>query len=96
MKSYNMQALRGDTNYTDDHFQQDMEDAGYYIPDAYKYTPRVSTHVMDLIHTKSLQDLQGVTNPETGSKYTADEASQEAGALRTQARKQFDSLLATK
>jgi hypothetical protein len=96
MKSYNMQALRGDPTYNDDQFQQDMEDAGYYIPDSYKYTPRVSTHVMDLIHTKSLQDLQGVINPDTGIKYTPSEASEEAGTLRNQARKQFDELVAVK
>ena len=93
MKSYNIQALRGDSNYTDDHFQQDMADAGYDIPDAYKYTPRVSTHVMDQVYQRSLQDLQGVVNPATSQNYTADEARAEATRLRDQAHQQFKELL---
>jgi len=94
MKSYNMQALRGDTDYTDDHFQQDMQDAGIYIPDAYKYTPRVSTHVMDQIYKDSCQGLQSVTNPATGHPYTPEEARQEADQLRTQSQSQFKELMA--
>jgi len=93
MKSYNIQALRGDSNYTDDHFQQDMADAGYDIPDAYKYTPKVAHHVMDTIFQRNLQDLQGVVNPATSARYTADEAKAEASKLRDQARQQYQNLL---
>jgi hypothetical protein len=94
MKSYNMQALRGDTDYTDDQFQQDMQDSGIYIPDAYKYTPKVATHVMDQIHKDSCQGLQSVINPATGHNYSPDEARQEADMLRVNARSQFEKLMA--
>lgn len=93
MKSYNIQALRGDPHYTDDHFQQDMSDAGYDIPDAYKYTPRVATHVMDQIYSRNLQDLQGVVNPATSQNYTPDEAKAEATKLRDQSYHQFKQLM---
>jgi len=88
-----MQALRGDTAYTDDQFQQDMQEAGIYIPDAYKYTPRVATHVMDEIHKSSCQGLQSVINPGTSQPYTPEEARQEADMLRMESRKKFNDLL---
>jgi hypothetical protein len=93
MKSYNTRALRGDTEYTDNDFKQDLLESGINVPDYLLYKPEMNDYVLNEIYKQSCNNLTQVVNPKTSVNYTSEEAQEEASALRSQAKKNINALL---
>jgi hypothetical protein len=93
MQSYNTQALRGDSQYTDHDFKQDMLESGITIPDHLLYKPEMNDYVLNEIYKQSCSSLTQVINPNTSANYTSEEAQQEASTLRSQAKKNINNLM---
>jgi hypothetical protein len=93
-KSYNTRALRGETDYTDHQFKQDLMDStGIVVPDHLLYRPEMNSYVLNEVHNASKNHLTSQQNPNTGATYTPVEAEQEASALRSQAHKNINDLM---
>jgi len=94
-KSFNIQALRGH-DYSDTEFQADMAEVGVNIPDDMLYKPKLNDFVLQRMYEQNLEGLQTQKNPNTGNKYTAQEAESEARELRKQASSHIDELMQMK
>jgi len=93
MKSFNTQALRGNQQYDDHQFKQDMIDThGMVIPDHLLYKPEMNDYVLNEIYKQSCRELQDQTNPNTSANYTAKEAMEHASELRSTAKKNINNL----
>jgi len=95
MKSYNIQALRGN-KYDDREFQADMAGAGIDIPDSLLYTPNLGPYVINQVHQQTMNNAASVMNPETGQPFTPDEAKAMADEHRASALKNYSKLLNVK
>jgi len=73
-KSYNLRTLRGDSEYDDNMFQQDMKESGIDIPDNLLYTPELNQYVASKVRDKNIISMQQTINPETGINFTEKEA----------------------
>jgi len=73
-KSYNLRTLRGDTEYDDVQFQQDMKESGIDIPDDLLFKPEINQYVAAGVRDQNIKGLQSVVNPETGINFTEKEA----------------------
>jgi len=93
MKSYNTRALRGDDQYTDHDFKQDLMESGIVVPDHLLYKPEMNDYVLNEIYKQSCNNLTQIDNPATSAKYTPEEAQEEASALRSQAKKNINNLM---
>lgn len=92
MKSYNVQALRGNP-YDDREFQADMSEIGINIPDSLLYKKEIGPYVINEIYKQNLSGLTGVKNPNTGFNYTQEEATKAADEYRQDALKLYNSLI---
>jgi hypothetical protein len=93
-KSYNTRALRGETEYSDHEFKQDLLDStGIVIPEHLLYRPEMNSYVLNEVHNVSKRHLATQKNPDTGALYTPQEAEKEASALRSQAQKNINDLM---
>ena len=92
MKSYNVQALRGN-DYDDRQFQKDMEGTGINIPDSLLYKPELGPYVINQVHQQSLSGLPSITNPQTGKPFTSQEAREVADKHRSDALEMYNTLL---
>ena len=92
MKSYNLQALRGNP-YDDREFQSDMKEVGINIPDSLLYKKELGPFVINEIHKQNLSGLTEVKNPNTGFNYTQEEAAKAADEYRSDALKLYNSLI---
>lgn len=91
MKSYNVQALRGNP-YDDKEFQEDMREVGINIPDNLLYKKEIGPYVINEIHKQNLSGLTQVKNVNTGFNYTQEEAAKAADEYRSDALKLYNSL----
>jgi hypothetical protein len=73
-KNYNPRFLRGDTTYNDTQFQADMKDVGIHIPDEALGTPSLHLHAAEAVRQQSKKGLPSQINPDTGRKFTQEEA----------------------
>ena len=83
--SYNMRALRGDENYSDQQFAKDMEEENIYIPEPLWYTPAMNDFVVEEMSKNNRKQLVNEINPETGKKFTEKEADKIANELKENA-----------
>ena len=79
-KHYNPRYLRGETDYTDDMFQQDMAAAGIDIPSDVLGTPKLHLVAAEQVRQQSKQGLTKHVNPDTQNLYTQEEADAYADA----------------
>jgi len=90
--NYNPQYLRGDTEYTDDMFQADMAKNGINIPDELLGDPKMHLYIADQVRNTSKAGLTAHVNPDTGVKYTQEEADAYADAAYDQVVTKMSSL----
>jgi len=83
-KSYNLRSLRGDTEYDDVMFQQDMRESNIDIPDDVLFKPDLNKFVASGIRDQNIMGLQSKLNPETGVNYTEKEATDYANQAYNQ------------
>lgn len=77
-KNWNLFALQGH-DLSDLQFREDMrEEHGIEIPLEKMNDPSINDYVIAQQEKKNFNDLQKVDNPQTGNKYTPDEADAEA------------------
>jgi len=74
MKSYNLRSLRGETDYDDKMFQDDMRQVKVDIPDDVLFTPDVNKIAAEGIRQQNIVQMQRQVNPETGANFTVEEA----------------------
>jgi len=92
LKSYNVQALRGN-QYDDKEFQSDMKESGINIPDNLLYRKEIGPFVINEIHKQNIAGLPKTKNPATGMNYTQEEAVEFADKNRSDALKLYNSML---